>query len=182
MTDEMRKTLSDLKTQEETGARTLCPRCGINRLKAALHTNALSRYVDGVYVCDECGLSEALLDYMNNPIPTEAWAIFQENIPQADCKGTPGAEVWEKIRMEHGPVLIRLYKRWKEDPKAANPIDFNLEARKSCPGLRQLWTVPFQAAYDVADGELILRVFDTADGVEVVGNLLYSHDDDEEEW
>ena len=159
MTDEMRKTLSDLRRREEAGEQTLCPRCGINRLKPALHTNALSRYVEGVYVCDECGLSEALLDYMNNPIPTEAWAIFQESIPQADFRDTPGAEVWEQIRMVHGPVLIQLYKRWKKDPKAANPIDFNLE-----------------------DGELILRVFDTADGVDVVGNLLYSCDDEEEEW
>ena len=181
MIDDMRKTLSDLKKRQEDGEQTLCPRCGINRLKPALHTNALSRYVDGVYVCDECGLSEAMLDYMQSPVPVETWAVFQQNIPQADFKDIPGAEVWDKIRMEHGPILIQLYKRWKKDPKAANPIDFNLEAKRRCPGLRCLWTVPFQAAYDVADGELILRVKDAPDGVEVIGNLLYDFDD-EEEW
>ena len=162
MTDGMLAAVEALRKREEAGQQVMCPRCGINRLKPELYTNALSRHLDGIYVCDECGLSEALLDFKNTVMPTEAWAVFQEDIPPSD-------------------LLIRLFKRWRENPDASTAMAYNLEARKLCPGLRQLWTVPFQAVYDVADGELVLRVREAPDGVEIVCNLL-DNDDDEMEW
>ena len=181
MTDGMLAAVEALRKREEAGQQVMCPRCGINRLKPELYTNALSRHLDGIYVCDECGLSEALLDFKNAVMPTEAWAVFQEDIPPSDFKDKPGAEVWEQIRMEHGPVSLRLFKRWRENPDTSTTMSYNLEARKLCPGLRQLWTAPFQAVYDVADGELVLRVREAPDGVEIVCNLL-DNDDDEMEW
>ena len=52
-----------------------CPRCGRDTLKPKLHTNALSRRAD-VYVCDECGMKEAIEDIPGNyKIPFEYWAV-----------------------------------------------------------------------------------------------------------
>lgn len=52
-----------------------CPRCGRETMKPKLHTNALSRRAD-VYICDECGMSEAIEDIPGNfKTPFEFWAI-----------------------------------------------------------------------------------------------------------
>ena len=46
------------------------------------------------------------------------------------------------------------------------------EAFKRCPGLTEIWEQPFQAKYSVADGELILRLRHTEEGVEIAADLL----------
>ncbi|NCB36955.1 MAG: hypothetical protein EOM58_13060, partial [Clostridia bacterium] len=81
----MDRKLLDLKAKQQAESETLCPRCGQNKLKAPLTHNALSRYAD-LYVCDECGLTEAGLAMMNNPLPLEQWAVFQDKSPRLDFK------------------------------------------------------------------------------------------------
>lgn len=55
-----------------------CPRCGKMTMDAeSITRNALSRRVD-VYVCDICGLQEALEDMMDSRSPLTSWAIAQE--------------------------------------------------------------------------------------------------------
>lgn len=53
-----------------------CPRCGKLTMKEPLHTNALSRFVD-VYVCDMCGMAEALIAYVGEPQKLRNWAIIE---------------------------------------------------------------------------------------------------------
>jgi predicted RNA-binding Zn-ribbon protein involved in translation (DUF1610 family) len=73
--DEIARRLLDLKARQDAGEQMICPRCGRNTIKAPLGHNALSRYAD-LYVCDECGMTEAMLDMMRNPLPLEQWAVF----------------------------------------------------------------------------------------------------------
>ena len=53
-----------------------CPRCGRMTVKDRLHTNAWSRYAD-VYICDSCGMDEAMRDLARIPLPLTEWAIAQ---------------------------------------------------------------------------------------------------------
>ena len=77
MKPEQTKKLLDLKAKQDGGAKMVCPRCGRNILKTPLSHNALSRYAD-LYLCDECGMTEAMLDMMRNPLPLEQWAVFRD--------------------------------------------------------------------------------------------------------
>ena len=51
MTERMERKLLDLKARQQDGEHMPCPRCGEDRMKEPVHTNALSRMAD-VYVCD----------------------------------------------------------------------------------------------------------------------------------
>ena len=52
-----------------------CPRCGKMTMDTESVTrNALSRRTE-IYVCDACGMQEAIEDMMNSRIPLTAWAI-----------------------------------------------------------------------------------------------------------
>jgi len=64
MTDHTKQTLLDLKAHQQSGSYRLCPRCGKDTMKQPLYTNALSRHTD-LYICDACGMEEAILDYMH---------------------------------------------------------------------------------------------------------------------
>ena len=174
MTERIEKALADLKARQNAGEWMPCPRCGRDTMKPRLHTNALSRHADGVYICDECGTAEAMLDFMHNPLPIGMWALFRAPERESDLKDLPGEKVWERIRMEHGPVLIDLYKRWTQaqETPGADFTDYRWEAFKKCPGLTEIWERPFQAKYTVADGELILRLRHTDEGVEIAADLL----------
>lgn len=172
MTERIERALADLRARQHAGEWMPCPRCGRDTMKSNLHTNALSRHAAGIYVCDECGTAEAMLDFMNNPLPTEMWALFQVPRPESDLKVLPGRDVWERIGMEHGPILIDLFKRWTQEKPGASFTPYRWEAFKKCPGLTEIWEQPFQAKYDVADGELILRLRHTDEGVEIAADLL----------
>lgn len=52
----------------------ICPRCGRLTVKERLGTNALSRHAD-VYICDACGMDEAIRDMKGQPLPLKDWAI-----------------------------------------------------------------------------------------------------------
>ena len=90
MNERIERTLADLRARQTAGEWMPCPRCGRDTLKPSLHTNALSRHADGIYICDECGTSEAMLDFMRNPMPTEEWAVFQVPKPESDLKALTG--------------------------------------------------------------------------------------------
>jgi len=172
MNERIERALADLRARQTAGEWMPCPRCGRDTLKPAIHTNALSRHADGIYICDECGTAEAMLDFMNNPLPTELWAMFRAPQYESDLKALPGVDVWKRIATEHGPILIDLYKRWTREAPGASFTPYRWEAFKRCPGLTEIWDQPFQAKYSVADGELILRLRHTEEGVEIAADLL----------
>lgn len=172
MTEKVRKALDDLRARQKAGEHMPCPRCGYDRMSPDVYRNALSRHADGIYVCDECGTSEAMLDFMHNPTPIEDWAIFRDDLPAVDFKDVPGEEVWERIRMDHGPKLIEIFKRWIHEQSGADFREYRAQAKRECPGLTQIWEQPFQAMYEVADGQLILRFRNAEDGVEITADLV----------
>ena len=119
MSKNIQEALLDLKTRQEAGEHMPCPRCGRDSMKPALVTNALSRHADGIFVCDDCGTAEAMLDFMRNPLPLECWAFFREETPAGDFKTLPGEEAMQTIKAEHVPRLIRIFQKWK-----AGDVDF----------------------------------------------------------
>ena len=169
MSKNIQEALLDLKARQEAGEQIPCPRCGRDTMKPVLVTNALSRHADGVFICDDCGSAEAMLDFMRNPLPLECWALFREGEGTTDFKAVPGEEAMKTIKAEHVPRLIRIFKAWKEgtDFKALRP-----QALKDCPGLTQIWEEPFQALYEVADGEIVVRFRQRDDAVEIAADLL----------
>ena len=54
-----------------------CPRCGICSMNNPMHHNALSRRAD-VYICDECGMGEAIKDMLGEPDPIDEWYAVRE--------------------------------------------------------------------------------------------------------
>ena len=169
MSKNIQEAMLDLKARQEAGEQMPCPRCGRDTMKPVLVTNALSRHADGVFICDDCGSAEAMLDFMRNPLPLECWALFREDEGTADFKAVPGEEAMKTIKAEHVPRLIRIFKAWKEgtDFKALRP-----QALKDCPGLTQIWEEPFQALYEAADGEIVVRFRQRDDAVEIAADLL----------
>ena len=108
MNEHIMKALADLKDRQKAGEWMPCPRCGRDTMKPNLHTNALSRHAQGIYICDECGTAEAMLDFMNNPLPTEMWAMFRVPRPESDLKALPGRDVWERIGMAAQGVGVQI--------------------------------------------------------------------------
>lgn len=45
-------------------------------MRDPIYTNALSRFVD-VYICNQCGMAEALLSYTGTPPRLRNWAIIE---------------------------------------------------------------------------------------------------------
>lgn len=62
--------------EKQMGKHYACPRCGGNTMSATPTRNALSRAVP-VYVCDTCGMNEALRDFTQQPKALDEWAIIQ---------------------------------------------------------------------------------------------------------
>ena len=93
-------------------------------------------------------------------VPLQAEAVEQRLLPdrpQSDFKALSGAEAWERIKKEQLPFLIGLYERWREEPNQDDFGAYRAEAYRHCAGLTHLWCQPFQAAYDVSDGRLLLQ-------------------------
>ena len=171
ISEHMKAVLLDLKARQSAGEHMPCPRCGKDAMNRNVFRNALSRHAD-IFVCDSCGGQEALLDFMQNPLPLDQWACFLPERPQSDFKALSGAEAWERIKKEQLPFLIELYERWRREPNQDDFGAYRAEAYRHCAGLTHLWCQPFQAAYDVSDGRLLLR-FRTAEiGTEVACDLV----------
>lgn len=161
MTERMERRLLDLKARQQAGEHMPCPRCGADTMKEPIHTNALSRATD-LYVCDACGSAEAMLAFMKQEYPLTCWAVFQPVRPPSDLGALPAAEVLQRVLKEQVNTLIHLYRMCRDDPE--NGGEYRSEAFESCPGLTELWTQPFYAKYQAADGAVVLMFKTGADG------------------
>lgn len=54
-----------------------CPRCGRMVMNEKPARNAVSRYA-AVYVCDECGMDEAIRDFARKPLPLTDWSVVKD--------------------------------------------------------------------------------------------------------
>ena len=162
MTEKMNSRLGDLKARQQRGEHMKCPRCGADTMKDLVHTNALSRVAD-IYICDACGSAEAMLAFMNQQYPLISWAAFQPDRPVSDFKDLTVGEVLMKVAIHQIDTLTEICRRCTQDPK--NAAEYRLDAFESCPGLTELWTQPFLAKYDAADGAVLVRFKTDADGI-----------------
>lgn len=168
---DLNEQLLDFKAQQLAGERLPCPRCGSGVMNTYVTRNALSRHAD-VYVCDDCSTAEAMLDFMQNPLPLNQWACFHDGRPVSNFKALPAELVWARLQKEQIPYLTKLYEQWlgaqgREDFEA-----YRAEAYRHCPGLTHLWSQPFQAVYQVCEGQLLLRFRETDAGVEIAHDLI----------
>ena len=148
---EIKRKLLNLKARQDAGEKMLCPRCGRNTIKAPLAHNALSRYAD-LYVCDECGMTEAMLDMMRNPLPLEQWAVFRNTGPVLDLKVLSMQEVAGRILGGQTDELLRLHQAWMNRAEGQSFDALREQALKACPGMTDLWENPFCAVYPARDG------------------------------
>lgn len=173
MNEHVHKRLLDLKARQLAGEHLPCPRCGRDTMKVKLHTNALSRHAD-MYICDECGTAEAMLDFMNNPLPLLLWACMKNDLPRTDFRTLPAKLVFMRIESEQIPYLCELYERWRTEPepKHSRQLEYCHEAYRRCPGLTTLICEPFQATYRVAEGRLLIRFKKSGEGVGYAVDIL----------
>ena len=170
MTDRIRKALGNLKVRQDAGANMPCPRCGRDTMKENIYTNALSRHAD-IYICDACGIEEAMLKFMNNPLPMCEWAYFRSRQKSSDFKTLPAEQIWERVQDTQLPFLMNRYERWQDEHDYEDFSDYRSAAFESCPGLTALWAQPFRAEYAAADGKLVLRFRFTDEGIEVAADI-----------
>lgn len=156
MSQDLNPRLLDLRAQQQSGELIYCPRCGQESMKPVLEHNALSRMVD-LYVCDDCGIAEAMLDLMRNPLPLAQWAAFDDKQVQLDFKALSMAEMTGRIVNKQVPLLTQIFEAWS----AAGPqMDFSryqAQAQQACPGLYELRRDPFCAVYKAQDGKVLIR-------------------------
>ena len=170
MTEKMKNHLADLKARQEAGEHMCCPRCGADTMKEPVHTNALSRIAD-IYICDACGSAEAMLAFINQQYPLTSWSAFQPERPESDFRDLPAGEVLMRVQLEQIVLLTGICTKCMNDPEHA--AEYRLEAFGSCPGLTELWTQPFQAKYDAADGAVLIRFRSDANGdLQVATNIV----------
>jgi len=167
----IKQTLQDLKGRQCRGEHMLCPRCGRDTMHEDVRTNSLS-YHAGIRVCDDCITNEVELVHMNNPRPLAQWACVRSKRPSSDLKTLPGATVIERLWVEQVPYLVQLYECWLREPNGTNFEGYWLEAYRDCPGLSGLWSEPFRAAYDVADGSVSIRFRVNENRVEVAIDFI----------
>lgn len=76
MTDreDQARALIERFAEKQQGGHFACPRCGRMTMSGDAKRNALSRRAS-VYVCDTCGLQEALEDMVDSVSPLTSWAI-----------------------------------------------------------------------------------------------------------
>jgi len=74
--------LRQLDQQREREFFNGCLRCGLETMKPRLATNAMSRLED-VWVCDRCGVNEAMDEFAGTVLEIPDWYVFQsvENNP-----------------------------------------------------------------------------------------------------
>lgn len=66
--------VKELAEKQKAREFTACPRCG-GWMRRELYMNCLSRRAD-IYVCEKCGMAEALADFTKKPDPVTDWYIF----------------------------------------------------------------------------------------------------------
>lgn len=169
--NELNQRLLHLRARQDAGEKMSCPRCGRNTIKAPLAHNALSRHAD-LYVCDECGMTEAMLDMMHNPLPLEQWAVFTDAGPQLDFKALSMQEVAGRVLGSQTEELIRIHTAWVQRNENASFDAVREQALKACPGLVDLWENPFCAVYQALDGQVMVRLRWSGDRSEIAVDTL----------
>lgn len=85
--DEVFATYRDVQDAAAEMAQVLpCPRCGKQTMKMRLHSNALSRRVPGIMICDQCGTEEALDAMAGKPKDAHEWALVKTYMKGANLK------------------------------------------------------------------------------------------------
>lgn len=75
LTEEAASELINRFAEKQQEGHFACPRCGRMRMNAERIThNAVSRRAS-IYICDACGMQEALEDMMDSRTPLTEWAI-----------------------------------------------------------------------------------------------------------
>lgn len=171
MNDMIQNRLLDLKARQLAGEHMVCPRCGRDAMKDKIHTNALSRHAD-IYICDECGTAEALLDTMSNPLPLACWAAVREQPLKSDLKTLTGAEAMERVRAEQVPFLTELYERWRAAPPGTDFGAYRHEVVQNCSGMTRIWERPFAVEYETATGRLLIQFSTGNSGTQVKGFVI----------
>lgn len=98
MTEEQAKVLIENFAKKQQDGYFACPRCGRMTMNTeSVMRNALSRLAT-VYVCDTCGMQEAVEDMVDSRTPLIAWAI------------TKDPERWRVSPMRHYTA-----KEWQEE-------------------------------------------------------------------
>ena len=156
MNERMQRILVDLKARQAAGEHMPCPRCGCDTMKPEVYTNALSRSAD-IMICDDCGMDEAKLAFMRNPMPLAQWACFRPRRPEGDFKAVNGDAAWAEIEATQLPYLKNLFAAWIADGAQGDFTEKRFEAKEQCKGLKEIWEQPFMVTYDVRGGELVLR-------------------------
>lgn len=168
--------LADLRDRQMNGEHMPCPRCGKDRMKEKVTTNALSRYVDDVYICDECGRSEAMLAYMGNPLLVEDWAVFSPKRPEGDFRAVPAVEAQREIERDQLPYLIDLYTGMRADTGDPDLRACRYDILSRCKGVYGIWISPFRVTYRVSEGTLMLRLRLGPDGAQYAFDLMKGGD------
>ena len=67
--------IESMKPVQEARKHFPCPRCGYDRMDVQHpQHHALSRYAD-VYICNECGTNEAMMDFVGTHLPLNLWSL-----------------------------------------------------------------------------------------------------------
>lgn len=72
------KAAIDAFAEKQTDGVHFCPRCGRFTVKERLSSNALSRCAQ-VYICDDCGLDEAIRAMKRDELLLEDWAVAKHS-------------------------------------------------------------------------------------------------------
>ena len=155
--------LADLKARQLAGEHMKCPRCGLSTMKPALHTNALSRHAD-IYVCDGCGMEEAVLAFTSAPLPMRCWAALQPKQPASDFKARCSSDVLSEVMRTQVPFLIEAFRQL--DRGELDSEDARYDVLSHCAGLVDFGTSPFHAQYDTADGKVQIYIHKRRDMIE----------------
>lgn len=67
--------IKEYKQKQLDGVKMPCPRCGADRMRVPATYNALSRQAD-IYVCDICGMEEAIYAAKGNQLPMKYWDLY----------------------------------------------------------------------------------------------------------
>lgn len=85
--------LESIRSMQIAGQVFPCPRCGQYRMDAVPCHNSLSRYAD-VYICNDCGMNEALMAMKGRSLPLNKWsavmAFDKENGITAEIRSNKG--------------------------------------------------------------------------------------------
>jgi len=75
--EEIATTIKKIAEEQKDGNFEICPRCGKKTMREKLHYNCMSRRAD-VYVCEPCGMEEALLDFKGYDDLVTDWCLIRQ--------------------------------------------------------------------------------------------------------